>query len=190
MCWECEIKILTSIDKLISLKSWTSLCKQLRYLWLTMNTASRYFSGLHTYPLTYICENIYISMHFQQEPVELTYTYNGKISNLKLFNKILYARQRYFFPLDCKILLEVCLKLGWVIGVWLREIFADLSHILPCDRLYIRVCTSYMHFGMIFVYTFLIIHYMIRVRNGIIRHQKNFLCVVNYIYSVSVGGNA
>ena len=46
-------------------------------------------------------------MHFQQEPVELTYTYNGKISNLKLFNKILYARQRYFFPLGCKILLEV-----------------------------------------------------------------------------------
>ena len=46
-------------------------------------------------------------MHFQQEPVELTYTYKGKISNLKLFNKILYARQRYFFPLGCKILLEV-----------------------------------------------------------------------------------
>ncbi len=46
-------------------------------------------------------------MHFQQEPVELTYTYNGKISNLKLFNKILHARHRYFFPPDCKILLEV-----------------------------------------------------------------------------------
>ena len=72
-----------------------------------MNTAWRYFSGLHTYPFAHIYENIYISMHFQQEPVELTYTYNGKISNLKLFNKILYARQRYFFPLGCKILLEV-----------------------------------------------------------------------------------
>ena len=46
-------------------------------------------------------------MHFQQEPEELTYTYNGKISNLKLFNKILHALHRYFFPPDCKILLEV-----------------------------------------------------------------------------------
>jgi hypothetical protein len=53
-----------------------------------------------------------LAENMQQEPVELTYTYNGKISNLKLFNRILCARQRYFFPLDCKILLEVCLKLG------------------------------------------------------------------------------
>ena len=86
------------------------------------------FTHIH---LTYICENIYISMHFQQEPVELTYTYKGKISNLKLFNKILYARQRYFFPLDCKILLEV-LKNWLRYRCWHGDVFCRFEPYAHC----------------------------------------------------------
>ena len=77
-------------------------------------------------------------MHFQQEPVELTYTYKGKISNLKLFNKILYARQRYFFPLDCKILLEV-LKNWLRYRCWHGDVFCRFE-----PYIYLRIIT-YVH---------------------------------------------
>ena len=74
-------------------------------------------------------------MHFQQEPVELTYTYKGKISNLKLFNKILYARQRYFFPLGCKILLEV-LKNWLRYRCWHGDVFCRFE---PYNYILLRI---------------------------------------------------